>query len=97
MGLFEKFWAIGAEALNELKKPLIKGKIQRKIRASIDDCLNQKIDADSELTKILSEKLEDIDINKVLSLRQTKIAADTTIEELKSLYKDMFEEEIVVA
>lgn len=96
MGLFEQFWAIGKETLDTLKKPLVKNKLQRKIKGAIDDCLGQKIDANNEITNLLSKDIENLDINLLLKQKQILKHADVTIQTLVDLYKDLFDETLVV-
>jgi len=92
-GLFDELYGATKEAIQNSKKPIIKRKLQRKFKAAYDSACSQIIDAEAELDKV-RRNFDDIDINNILELKDTKIAAEETKKAIAEEYQIMFNEEM---
>jgi len=92
-GIFEKLYAASKEVLNEVKKPLVKNKIKRKLKAANDDAFSKIDDAESAISKI-REDFENYDVNKVLQQRAIITQAKKLQDEIAAEYQELFAETI---
>ena len=95
MKTFSSIFNATQENLKAEKAPLIRKKNERAVDAAIDSAIEQKIDAEEELSASLEVVREGkvINVNKVLELRQKIDDCDKTIEALKEFKTEFFAEE----
>lgn len=95
VGLFDQFYNASTELIKQLKEPMIRRSIKRKFGSAIDDAMTKKLNAESEMLKQL-EKLDNLDINKLLEFESTIEKADKSIDLLQKIYYKLFAEELSI-
>lgn len=93
--LFDKLYDAGKEELKQLKKPLMKNKVQRKLQAAYDSAVEQRLDAESALEEA-RHNIQNYDVNNVLKQQEIIMSADSTIDAIKKEYAELFGEELKV-
>lgn len=78
-----------------MKKPSVKRSLKRKYESAADEAIEQRIEAEFKLNE-LRMKVDDLNLNKILELRETIESTTMTIDTLKEEYKLMFDEELSI-
>ena len=92
-GLFEQFYNMTDEAVKKAKGGLLKKRLKRMLESAKDDALNKKLDAEVEYEKLM-KNFDNFDINEILKSKATVISCEETIENVKTVYNDLFLEDM---
>lgn len=93
-GIFDKLYAAGKQVYDEVKKPLIKNKIKRKLSSAYDDASAKIGEAELKIQKV-RESFEDYNINTILEQKQLIKQAKDLQEQILVEYKELFGKEMV--
>lgn len=89
VSLFKKFYNMTEDVMKKLKEPLIERATKRKFEAAYDSCKDQIIETETAFNKEM-ENIENIDINKILQIRQKAKNAARTMTEIEEIYMEFF-------
>ena len=92
MTLFDMLYDGAKEAVRTIQKPLVRRGLKRKFRSGFDNC-QTLIDTQNSIIKDELATLEKVDINKCLQAKQTLRTLVEQQDDLKTLYKELFDEE----
>jgi hypothetical protein len=87
--LFKKFYNMTEDVMKKLKEPLIERATKRKFEAAYDSCKDQIIETETDFNKQM-ENVENIDLNKLLQIRQKAKNAEKTMVEIAAMYEEFF-------
>jgi hypothetical protein len=91
--LFKKFYNMTEDVMKKLKEPLIERATKRKFEAAYDSCKDQIIETETSFNKEM-ENVENLDLNKLLQIRQKAKNAEKTKEEIAAMYEEFFGEKL---
>lgn len=91
--LFKKFYNMTKDVMKKLKEPLIERATKRKFQSSYDSLEDTIIESENEFNKQM-ENIENIDLNKLLQIRQKAKNAAKTKEEIELMYEEFFGEKL---
>ncbi len=94
-GLFDKLYSAGKAVYDEIKKPVIKNKIARKLAAAYDDATLKIGEAELKMQKN-REDFEKYDVNVILEQQGIIDTALGLQERIKVEYKTLFGKEMVI-
>ena len=92
MALFDMLYDGLKDALQAAQKPLVRRGLKRKFRAGFDNC-QTLMDAQNNIIRDELATVEKADINKCLQAKQVLRTLVEQQEDLKALYKELFDEE----
>lgn len=99
--LFEKIWKGAEEALEIIKKPIIKRSIKNGISGGITSALDQGLEVELDIAKMregMIKKIVSVEegLNQIVALRAQQRAINDAAEDLKKEYKEMFNKEYIL-
>ena len=95
IGLFDKFYAIGDDALKALKKIPAKNALKRKFHAAYDALVTKAIDTNEKISK-LEENLETFTVDALINAKWELEKIVTQQRIIKEEYKEFFLKEMKV-
>ena len=90
--LFDMLYDGAKDALKAVQKPLVRRGLKRKFRAGFDNC-QTLMDAQDKIIRDELASLEQADINKCLQAKLVLRTLSEQQEDLRVLYKEVFNEE----
>ena len=93
--LFEKLFTMSDEDKQASKLPLLEKKIKRQLDSAYDDAEGKIIEAQERKEKCM-KNFEEFDINAILEANQRMNACKSVQEDIKSLHKEYFGEDLKV-
>lgn len=94
-GLFDKLYSAGKQVYDEVKKPVIKNKIKRKLQSAYDDASLKIGEAELKIQKT-REDFDNYNINTVLEQKAIITQAKQLQDQIKSEYKELFVKEMTI-
>lgn len=91
--MFDKLYEGAKETIKSMQKPMAKRTLKRKLAGAKDAALNE-IDQANIAIQDEVQKIGDCDINKVLKLKFDIRSRKENIEDIESLYKELFDEDM---
>ena len=91
--LFKKFYNMTEDVMKKLKEPLIERATKRKFQSAYDSLEDTIIESENEFNKQM-ENIENIDLNKLLQIRQKAKNAAKTKEEIEVMFEEFFGEKL---
>lgn len=88
-GLFDKLYAASKEAVDALKKPLVRNQIKRKLEKAHDDATDKINEANIAIDKH-REDFSNYDVNAVLKYKATITQCKNLQTEIKAEYEELF-------
>ena len=95
MSLIDELLKAAEEVVEKAKRPFVKKKVKRVIETGIEDCEEQKVDAQLKLAELRGEFVKDTTkaasiLNDIVAQRIIIKAADETIEAIKEEQEELF-------
>jgi hypothetical protein len=91
--LFKKFYNMTEDVMKKLKEPLVERAFKRKFQSSYDSLEDAIIESENDFNKAM-ENIENVDLNKLLQIRNKKRNAIKTKEEITVMYEEFFGEKM---
>lgn len=94
-GLFDKLYSAAKATYDELKKPVVRNKIKRKLQAAFDDASLKIGEATLKIQKT-RESFDEYNVNTVLEQKAIITQALSLQTQIKEEYKELFAKEMTV-
>lgn len=95
-GLFDKLYAAAAGVYDEVKKPLVKNKIKRRLQAAYDDAESRINEGNIQIQKT-REDFEKYDVNIVLNYKAGIAKSRELQNEIKDEYLELFGKQMPIS
>jgi hypothetical protein len=93
--LFDKLYSAGKQVFDELKKPVVKNKIKRKLQAAFDDASLKIGESELKIQKT-RENFDGYDVNTILEQKAIITQAKGLQDQIKAEYKELFGKDMTI-